>query len=49
MRVASPKVMLTQAALANYGPSIEGFTDTLLTGIEKYEGKVIVFDDLCIH
>jgi cytochrome P450 len=43
------KSTLTQAPPADYGPSIEGFTDTLLTRIEKNEGKVVVLNDLCIH
>jgi cytochrome P450 len=43
------KAILIQEALADYGPSIEGFTDTLLARIEKNEGKPVVLNDLCIH
>jgi cytochrome P450 len=37
------------SALADYGPTIEDFTDSLLTRIDTLVGKATVVNDLCIH
>ena len=37
------------SALADYGPTIEDFTESLLVRIDSLVGKATVVNDLCIH
>ncbi|KFZ12717.1 hypothetical protein V502_06954 [Pseudogymnoascus sp. VKM F-4520 (FW-2644)] len=41
--------MAFKQTLADYGPTIEDFTDSLLARIDTLVGKTTVVNDLCIH